>query len=109
MKNVQSKQELVVISLDAYRNRMLRINLYLSTIAGVGIASGTAIAGFYGMNLINGYEESPITFFVVVRFTSFMGLLFGVGYVSYIWGSASNARTMARLKEILEVIDGWSN
>lgn len=107
LKKVQSKQELVAISLDAYRNRMLRMNLYLS-IAGVGIASGTAIAGFYGMNLINGYEDSPTAFFNVVGFTSFMGLLFGVGCVSYIRGSASNARTIARLKEI-EVIDGALN
>lgn len=107
LKKVQSKQELVAITLDAYRNRMLRMNLYLS-IAGVGIASGTVIAGFYGMNLINGYEDSPTAFFNVVGFTSFAGLLFGAGCVSYIRGSASTARTMERLREI-EVIDGALN
>ena len=107
LKKVQSKQELVAISLDAYRNRMLRMNLYLG-IASVGLATSTAVAGFYGMNLINGYEDSPTAFANLVGLTSCAGLVFGIGCVSYMRGSASTARTMERLREI-EVIDGSLN
>lgn len=103
LKKVQSKQELMAISLDAHRNRMLRMNLYLS-IAGVSIASSTAVAGFYGMNLINGLEESPTAFWNVVSVTSMSGAMLGVGCLSYLGGTASTARTLERLREI-EVID----
>eukprot|EP00979_Chaetoceros_neogracilis_P012106 scaffold3111_cov263-Chaetoceros_neogracile.AAC.13 len=104
LKKVQSQQELVAISLDAFRNRMIRMNLYLS-IASVGIASSTAIAGYYGMNLIHGLEDNPTAFINVVSGTTFAGLLFGGGCIAYIRGASSNARSMERLREI-EVIDG---
>jgi magnesium transporter len=104
LKKVQTKQELVSISLDAHRNRMLRMNLYLS-MAGVSIASSTAVAGFYGMNLINGLEDSPTAFWNVVSVTSFMGAMIGIGCLSYLRGTSNTARTLERLREI-EVIDG---
>lgn len=104
LKKVQSKQELVSISLAAFRNRMIRMNLYLS-IGAVGIASSTATAGYFGMNLTHGFEESPTAFWNVVGGASFAGLLFVGGCAAYIHGTASNSRTMARLREI-EVLDG---
>jgi len=104
LKKVQSKQELVAISLAAFRNRMIRMNLYLS-IGAVGIASSTATAGYFGMNLTHGFEESPTAFWNVVGGTTFTGLLFVAGCAAYIHGTASNSRTMARLREI-EVLDG---
>ena len=105
LKMVQSKQELVAISLDAYRNRIIRMNLYLS-IAGISIASVTAIAGFYGMNLLHGYESDPAMFGNIVSGSTMGGLLFGVGCFAYIRGSgANNGRYKQRLHEI-EIIDG---
>ena len=104
LKKVQTKQDIVKISLDAFRNRVLRMNLYLS-IAGVSIASSTAVAGFYGMNLVNGLEESPTAFWNLVSATSLTGIVFGVGCISYMSGSASTTRTLERLREI-EVLDG---
>lgn len=44
-KRVQSTQELVAMSLDAYRNRMIRMNLNLS-VAAVCLATCTTAAGF---------------------------------------------------------------
>ena len=43
-------QELTAINIDVNRNRIIRVNLYL-TMASVAIASSTCVAGFFGMNL----------------------------------------------------------
>jgi Mg2+ and Co2+ transporter CorA len=109
LKKVQSKQELVAISLDSYRNRIIRMNLYLS-ITGVSIASMTTVAGFYGMNIINGYETTtdPNMFVNIVTGTTISGLLFGIGCFTYVIGSGSNTRYKERLHEI-EIIDGALN
>lgn len=42
LKRIQSKQELVAISLDSYRNRMIRMNVYLAVV-GVGLATSTTV------------------------------------------------------------------
>lgn len=99
-----NSKELIAISLDAYRNRMLRMNLYLS-IAGIGIGTSTAVAGFYGMNLISGLEESPNAFGYVVGTTTTLGMIIGAGCISYISGSSMRKRTLKRLNEIT-LIDG---
>jgi len=104
LKKVESKQELVAVSLDAYRNRMIRMDVYLS-IGGLGIASATAIAGFYGMNLINGLETSPTAFGTIILSALASGVLIGVGGLSYISGHSMKMKTLGTVKE-LEVIDG---
>ena len=84
LKKVQSEQELIAMSLDSYRNKIVTMNLYLS-ITGISIAMLTAVAGFYGMNLTHGYEHAPQTmFYNVVSFSTIGGVLFGVGCVHYI-------------------------
>jgi hypothetical protein len=40
LQRVQSKQDILALSMDAYRNRMIRMNLYLS-VAGISIGFGT--------------------------------------------------------------------
>ncbi|OEU06885.1 hypothetical protein FRACYDRAFT_252515 [Fragilariopsis cylindrus CCMP1102] len=111
LKKVQNKQELVAISLDSYRNRIIRMNLYLS-IAGISIAYMTTIAGFYGMNIINGHETSvnPYMFTYIVSGTTMSGFLLGIGCYTYIGGNngASHTRYKERLHEI-EIIDGALN
>ncbi len=108
LKKVQSNQELVAISLDAYRNRMLRMNLNLS-IAGVGIGTATAAAGYFGMNLVSGLEESATAFGAVVVGTTAFGVLFGAGCISYISGGANQRRTMERLQEIMTIEGALDN
>ena len=95
---------MIAISLDSYRNRMIRMNVYLS-ITGIGMGMSTAVAGFFGMNLISGLEESPIAFHYVVFTTTAMGILLGAGCVSYISGSSMRKRTLEGLNEIT-LIDG---
>ena len=55
---LKTKQELAAISLDVYRNSLLRIDLQLS-LAGMGIGCATVISGAFGMNLASGIEEVP--------------------------------------------------
>lgn len=104
LHRVQSKQELVALSLDSYRNRMIRMNVYLSMV-GIGLATGTTVAGFYGMNLVNGYEESLTAFNNVVISTSIVGVVLFMGCVSYLSGPIMKKRTMERLDQI-ETISG---
>lgn len=104
LRRVQSKQELVAISLDAYRNRMIRMNVYLS-IVGIGLATSTTVAGFYGMNLVNGLETSPTAFNDVVLATSIVGVVLFAGCVSYLSGPRMKKRAVQRLEE-LETISG---
>lgn len=43
--------------LDSHRNSIMMLDLKFS-IAAVSIATGTYVAGLYGMNLINGLEDA---------------------------------------------------
>lgn len=104
LKKVQSKQEMISISLDAYRNRMIHMNVYLS-IAGISLGGGTAVAGFYGMNVPNGLEQSTTAFQSITSATALGGIILGIGCVYYISGGASRKRTIRRVHEI-EIIDG---
>ena len=85
--------------MDAYRNRMIRMNLYLSVV-GISLAFGTAVAGFFGMNVINGWESSEGIFEIVV-----MGsCLFGGGFMgtcySYLEGTKTHTKTIENLNQI---------
>ena len=64
-KRVQTKQELAAIGLDAYRNRMIRMNVQLA-VGSVCLSTMTVVAGFFGMNLVSGLENSESMFFLTV-------------------------------------------
>ena len=53
---LKTKQELAAISLDVYRNSLLRIDLQIS-LAGMGLGFATVVTGSFGMNLQSGLEE----------------------------------------------------
>jgi len=55
--------------LDAVRNELLAFEIKINIIT-MGLALGAFIAGIYGMNLTNGFEQSTTTFYVVTG-TSF--------------------------------------
>ena len=86
LQRVQSKQDMVALSLDAYRNRMIRMNLYL-TMCGISLAFGTAVAGFFGMNVINGWEEAEGVFEIVVLGSTLLGGGFLGACMAYLNGS----------------------
>ena len=71
-KKVESTKELAQISLDNYRNNLIRINLHL-TMGGVGLALATTVAGLFGMNLVSGLEEHPAAFAVTCAVSGALG------------------------------------
>ena len=72
-KKISAKQEVAKISLDSYRNRILRTNLSLA-IWGLGFAIPTAIAGHFGMNLQSGLELVPGVFHFVMAGSVSLGI-----------------------------------
>ncbi len=83
---------------------MIRMNVYLS-IAGIGIGTSTAVAGFYGMNLISGLEESPTAFYNVILTTTTVGTFIGAVCFSYISGFSMKQTTMEGINKIA-LLDG---
>ena len=108
LQKIQSKQEMIAISLDANRNRMIRMNIYLSIVT-MGCATSTTVAGYYGMNLINGMEESPSAFVNVVMLTSVLGVVIGTSCVSYISGGGMKRRTLKRLEDSKNITGALSD
>jgi len=52
------------IRLDASRNRILRLEVFLN-LGAVSVASAACFAGLFGMNLLSGWEEDPHAFWMV--------------------------------------------
>jgi len=99
LQRVQSKQDLVALSLDAFRNRMIRMNLYLS-IGAISLAFSTATAGFYGMNVPNGMEDVKGVFESIILGSAIFGGAFLGGCYHYINGSSQQKRTLENLQQI---------
>mmetsp|Transcript_8774 Transcript_8774/g.13457 ORF Transcript_8774/g.13457 Transcript_8774/m.13457 type:complete len:504 (-) Transcript_8774:165-1676(-) len=99
LQQLQSKQEFVALALDGYRNRVIRMNTYISMF-GLGTACGTAVAGFFGMNVITGYEESTAAFGNIVIGSGMAGVAIIVGCSSYISGKSMKERAEERLDQI---------
>lgn len=96
---LQSKQEFVALALSGYRNRMIRINVHLG-IFTVALGWATTTAGFFGMNLINGWEQAPNAFAAVVATSGIGGMLIAAGSLNYLSGSMMKKRATQRLDEI---------
>jgi magnesium transporter len=96
---LQAKQEFVALALAGYRNRLIRVNVHLG-IATVALGVGTATAGFFGMNLANGFEHVPHAFGTVVALSGLCGLLVATGSLSYLSGRSMKLRATQRLDEI---------
>lgn len=108
LRRVQSKQEMVAISLDAYRNKMIRVSLTVA-ITGLGFATSTSVAGFYGMNLTHGFEASPTAFGNVILATSTVGVFLIAGCMAYISEPNVKRRTLKKLEEIETIGDALTN
>jgi magnesium transporter len=66
--------------LDAHRNQIMLLDVRLN-IGMLGFASGTMIAGLYGMNLVNGIEEASWGFPVMT------GCCFGASTLFMLYGA----------------------
>ena len=103
-QRLQSKQEFASLALAGYRNRLIRMNLYLALV-GLSLGIGTTVAGFFGMNLISGLEQSPVAFNNVVLLTSLTGISVAAICASYVSGRTMQNRARQRLDEI-DVLTG---
>ncbi len=99
LQRLQSKQEFASLALAGYRNRLIRMNLYLALV-GLSLGVGTTVAGFFGMNLISGFEESPVAFGNVVMLTSLTGISIAGICATYVSGRTMQNRARQRLEEI---------
>ena len=61
---IQATQELLTISLDNHRNRLIQLNVTLAMLS-CGVAMSTTITSMFGMNLSSGLEHHPSAFFMV--------------------------------------------
>lgn len=61
ISNIRNTEEVVKAILDANRNQLMLFEIKVS-IATLGLAGGTLIAGLYGMNLENFIEDSHVAF-----------------------------------------------
>mmetsp|Transcript_13216 Transcript_13216/g.23930 ORF Transcript_13216/g.23930 Transcript_13216/m.23930 type:complete len:166 (-) Transcript_13216:38-535(-) len=61
---------------------------------------GTIVAGFFGMTLISGFEDSPTAFNTVILLTSATGASVAGVCASYVSGKTMRHRANERLEEI---------
>ncbi|WBW71587.1 mitochondrial inner membrane magnesium ion transmembrane transporter Mrs2 [Schizosaccharomyces osmophilus] len=73
--NIRSTEEICNIMLDANRNSLMLLGLKLSAVT-LGLGFGAIIAGIYGMNLPNGFEESSTAFYSTVGLIFSMAAIF---------------------------------
>jgi hypothetical protein len=105
---LQSKQEFVALALAGYRNRMVRMNLHLG-IAGLSFAMGTTVAGFFGMNLVTGLEDSAFAFYYVIFGSGMGGLVVAGTTLNFLSGSAMQKRASQRQEEIETLTNALSD
>ena len=90
MSNIRNTEEVVRAILDSNRNQLMLLDLKFS-IGTLGLASGTLIAGLYGMNLENFIEESNIAFGGVT------GVCFGLTALVCVYGMRK-LRTVQKIR-----------
>lgn len=64
LRAVKATENVTQIRLDAMRNRILRLEVFLN-LGAVSVATGGLVAGAFGMNLKTGIEETPGMFMIV--------------------------------------------
>ena len=104
LQRIQSKQEFVTLALAGYRNRLVRTNVTIS-IATLSLCLATTVAGFFGMNVVNGFEESTTAFSTIVLTSTVAGAGLGGASLNYLSGKTMQNRAAVRLGEI-ETLSG---
>ena len=99
LSRIQSKQEFVQLALAGYRNRLIYLNVIVG-IAGVSTGIATAIAGFFGMNLVSGLETSTVAFGSVVAVSAGTSGLIAAICMNYLSGRTMQQRATQRLFEL---------
>jgi magnesium transporter len=102
-KRVMSRQEMASIHLDVYRNKVIRLNLQL-TVATLSTGFCAVIAGMFGMNLKNGFEDSEVGFYALSTFSIFWGLYFYMRIARYLKRAVESppGLSMESLRNVLQ-------
>ena len=105
---IESKQDFIELELDLYRNRMIRMNLDLAILAtATGVT--TALTGTFGMNMINGLEESSTAFALVSGSSAFMALSIGYYFRRMVSSKFIQKRAEQRIDEIQTMSNALSD
>ena len=108
MGRIESKQDFIELELDLYRNRMIRMNLDLAILAtATGVT--TALTGTFGMNMINGLEESSTAFTLVSGTSAFMALSIGYYFRRMVSSNVIQERAEQRIDEITTMSNALSD
>lgn len=83
LQAIKATENATQIRLDAMRNRVLRLDVFLN-LGAVSVGTGGLVAGMFGMNLLSGYEEDPSFFWVVSGISVTTSLLFFKGTLAYL-------------------------
>lgn len=83
LQAIKATENATQIRLDAMRNRVLRLDIFLN-LGAVSVGVGGLVAGFFGMNLLSGIEEDPGAFWIVCGMASATSYLCFRGTLTYL-------------------------
>lgn len=108
LRKVEGNQDLVRMSLDTYRNQMLRFSVYLN-VGAICLATSTTVAGYFGMNLIHGFESSEHAFASVLVGTTCVSAVVCVWCMRYLSASRMTKNAVSQYKEIKIITRALNN
>lgn len=83
LRAVKTTETATQIRLDAMRNRVLRLDVFLN-LGAVSLGTGGLVAGAFGMNLTSGFEEDAIAFWLVSGIAVITSTLCFRGVLAYL-------------------------
>lgn len=81
-QNVRSAHKIIEMSLDAARNRILKLNMQVG-MTSLAFGSGSLIAAIFGMNLKNYYESHPNAFLMATTTIVVLGCFIYASFIFY--------------------------
>jgi magnesium transporter len=105
---IKNKQDFVELEIDLYRNRMIRMNIDL-TILATATGVTTALSGTFGMNMVNGFEESHTAFLVVSAASALTALSVAYYFRRMVSGRVIQQRAEQRINEIRTMSNALSD
>ncbi|KAL4769271.1 hypothetical protein BDW60DRAFT_195548 [Aspergillus nidulans var. acristatus] len=88
--NITRTEETIRAALSVRRNQIMVLEARIEILM-LALAGGTLVAGWYGMNVVNGSEESTTAFGAIV-----VGSLMGVGLIT--WGGLRRLKRISKIR-----------
>lgn len=104
---VESAQGIYELKLDTHRNFLIRVKLQLA-IASVSIATGTLIAGYFGMNIESGFETDTLMFYAIsssLSITTILSYWLMSKTISFISPFRGKSKQVDPFNEVFENLD----